>query len=73
VDSWNSSSTKTAPGQERDRRETESLWQRVMELEKSCRNPRPTLLNSYTDSTLVQLQAHSSATTFEELLNVLAS
>jgi radical SAM superfamily enzyme YgiQ (UPF0313 family) len=73
VDSWNSSSTKAVPKEQHGRREPDALWTRVMDLEKTCRNPRPTVLDSYPDSKLVQLQAHSHATTFEELLNVLTS
>jgi anaerobic magnesium-protoporphyrin IX monomethyl ester cyclase len=73
VDSWNSKPTKTVSKEQHGRPEPDALWTRVMELEKTRRNPRPTVLSSYPDSKLVQLQAHSYATTFEELLNVLAS
>jgi anaerobic magnesium-protoporphyrin IX monomethyl ester cyclase len=73
VDSWNSTPTETAPTEQSSRTEPELLWTRVLELEKTCRNPRPTVLNSYPDSKLVELQTHGHDTTFEELLNVLAS
>jgi hypothetical protein len=72
VDSWNSCSAHgvqktSAHG------EPEELWRRVMRLEKTCRNPRPTVLNTFAGDKLVQLQAQVYATSFEELLNVLAS
>ncbi len=44
-----------------------------MRLERSCRNPRPTVLNSCSEHRLVQLQAPVYATSFDELLDVLAS
>ena len=72
VDYWNSCSTKGAQ-KEHGRQEPEELWRRVMELEKTCRNPRPTLFASHSQGSLVQLQAHSYATSFDELLSVLAS
>jgi anaerobic magnesium-protoporphyrin IX monomethyl ester cyclase len=71
VDSWNSS--KGAPTAQKDHGEPEELWRRVVELEKTCRTPQPTILSSHSDERLVQLQAHSHGTTFEELLDVLAS
>lgn len=69
VDYWNSA--QGAP-RERYRHEPDDLWRRVMELEKTCRNPRPTVFAS-PPGNLVQLQAHSYATSFDELLSVLAS
>ena len=72
VDCWNSGSA-TAAQREHARREPEELWRRVMHLESTCRNPRPTVLESRTEEKLVQLQAQSYATNFDELLNVLAS
>jgi anaerobic magnesium-protoporphyrin IX monomethyl ester cyclase len=72
VDYWNSCSAKAAQKQDR-RHEPEELWRRVMELEKTCRNPRPTLFASHSQGSLVQLQAPSYATSFDELLSVLAS
>ena len=72
VASWNSGSAHSVQ-KEQHGPEPDELWQRVMELEKTCRNPRPTVLSPHTESKLVQLQAHPYATSFEELLNVLAS
>ncbi|HET9308053.1 MAG TPA: radical SAM protein [Candidatus Sulfotelmatobacter sp.] len=72
VDCWNSGSAKGAQREQEVRREPDELWKRVMHLEKTCRNPRPTVLGSHTEEKLVQLQAASYATTFDELLNVLA-
>lgn len=72
VDCWNSGSAKGAQREQNVRREPDELWRRVMDLEKTCRNPRPTVLSSFTEERLVQLQAPSYATSFEELLNVLA-
>jgi anaerobic magnesium-protoporphyrin IX monomethyl ester cyclase len=68
VDSWNKAATQNEqhPGDE-----PEELWRRVMRLEETCRNPKPTVLNSFSDQ-LVQLQAPVYATSFDELLNVLA-
>ena len=72
VDCWNSSSTKRVPkGQHHA--EPDELWRRVMRLETSCRNPRPTVLNNCSEHRLVQLQAPVYATSFDELLDVLAS
>ena len=72
VDCWNSSSAQSAQRERNVRREPDELWRRVMNLEKTCRNPRPTVLSSVTEEKLVQLQAPTYATSFEELLNVLA-
>ena len=72
VDCWNSASASGAQREQQVRREPDELWKRVMHLEKTCRNPRPTVLSSHTEERLVQLQAASYATTFDELLNVLA-
>ena len=72
VDSWNSCAS-SGVGQERHPDgETEVLWQRVIELEQTCRNPKPTLLNASSHQPLVQLQAAVRTVTFEELLTVLA-
>jgi len=73
VDCWNSSSANDDRKEPRHHPEPDELWRRVMELEKTCRNPRPTVLGNHSGSKLVQLQAHPYATSFEELLNVLAS
>lgn len=73
VDGWNSGSSSGAQKEQSARQEPEELWRRVMHLEKTCRNPKPTVLASHSHESLVQLQAHSYATSFDELLNVLAS
>jgi len=73
VDCWNSSSTIGAENERHDRHELGALWRRVMHLERTCRNPKPTLFTSHSQENLVQLQAHAYATSFAELLNVLAS
>lgn len=70
VDYWNSAK---GARKEQGRHEPEELWRRVMALEKTCRNPRPTVFASHSQGSLVQLQAHSYATSFDELLSVLAS
>ena len=72
VDCWNSGPATGAQREQPVRREQDELWKRVMHLERTCRNPRPTVLSSHTEEKLVQLQAASYATTFDELLNVLA-
>jgi anaerobic magnesium-protoporphyrin IX monomethyl ester cyclase len=73
VDCWNSYSTGNVANDQQRRPEPDDLWRRVMELEKTCRNPRPTVLGEFPDTKLVQLQAQPYASTFEELLSVLAS
>jgi anaerobic magnesium-protoporphyrin IX monomethyl ester cyclase len=73
VDCWNSGSSTGAQKEQNARQEPEELWRRVMQLEKTCRNPKPTVLASHSQESLVQLQAHSHATSFDELLSVLAS
>jgi anaerobic magnesium-protoporphyrin IX monomethyl ester cyclase len=73
VDFWNSGSSTAVRRAEHARREPDELWRRVMQLERTCRNPSPTFLEGRTEEKLVQLQAHSYATNFDELLNVLAS
>jgi len=73
VDHWNSCSGNGAQKQQRVRHEPDELWRRVMELEKTCRNPRPTVFASHGQGSLVQLPAHGYATSFDELLSVLAS
>jgi len=45
----------------------------VMHLEKTGRNPKPTLFAGHSQGSLVQLQGPMYATSFDELLNVLAS
>jgi anaerobic magnesium-protoporphyrin IX monomethyl ester cyclase len=73
VDCWNSGSGAASPREKLARHEPEELWRRVMQLEKTCRNPRPTILASHPEEKLVQLQAQSYATNFDDLLDVLAS
>ena len=73
VDCWNSSSSHAIKKDQPAGREPEELWSRVMQLEKTCRNPKPTVLNSFANEKLVQLQTPVYATSFDELLNVLAS
>ena len=72
VDCWNSGSSTLARKKQGGRHEPEELWRRVMHLERTCRNPKPTVFASHAHE-LVQLQAQSYATSFDELLNVLAS
>jgi anaerobic magnesium-protoporphyrin IX monomethyl ester cyclase len=71
VDSWNSGSPKDAHGDRRVHGERDGLWRRVIELEKTCRNPKPTVLNGVREQELAQLEAPPYATSFDELLNVL--
>lgn len=73
VDYWNSCSNQHGQEQRHVHRGPDELWRRVMELEKTCRNPRPTVFARSSRENLVQLQAHSYATNFDELLRVLAS
>ena len=73
VDSWNSSSSQAARKERQAHGEPDELWRRVMQLEKTCRNPRPTVLNSFAEGKLVTLQSPVYATSFDELLNVLSS
>jgi radical SAM superfamily enzyme YgiQ (UPF0313 family) len=71
VDSWNKAYTLGMQKGQHPSDEPEDLWRRVMRLEETCRNPKPTVLGSFSDQ-LVQLQAPVYATSFDELLNVLA-
>jgi radical SAM superfamily enzyme YgiQ (UPF0313 family) len=72
VDCWNS--PPHSSGETQDvHSEPDELWRRVMKLERTCRNPRPTVLHSSPGENLVQLQAPAYATNFDELLEVLAS
>jgi anaerobic magnesium-protoporphyrin IX monomethyl ester cyclase len=72
VDSWSWRSTEGAQ-KKQSRDERDELWRRVMHLEETCRNPRPTVLNCSPGQQLVQLQAPVYATSFDDLLSVLAS
>jgi radical SAM superfamily enzyme YgiQ (UPF0313 family) len=70
VDCWNSAK---GAQKEQARQEPEQLWRKVIELEKNCRNARPTTLANHPEENLVQLRAPGYATSFDELLRVLAS
>lgn len=72
IDSWNSSLKNGGQGKADAVLEPDRLWERVMRLEKTCRNPKPTVLNHFGSQQLVQLQTPTHATTFDELLSVLA-
>jgi len=73
VDSWNSCSPVGARRDSRVHGEPDQLWRRVMQMEKTCRNPKPTLLCGVSEEKLAQLEAPVYATSFDELLNVLGS
>lgn len=72
VDCWNSLIHATGT-EKHTNEEPDELWRRVMKLERTCRNPRPTILPSFPGENLVQLQVPAYATSFDELLKVLAS
>jgi anaerobic magnesium-protoporphyrin IX monomethyl ester cyclase len=72
VDCWNSCTNKGVQKERNGRHEPDELWRRVMHLEKTGRNPRPTLFTGHSQGSLVQLQGPTYATSFDELLNVLA-
>ena len=73
VDSWNGCSGHSAEKVRQSKGAPDELWRRVMRLEKTCRNPKPTVFNSLQGHDLVQLQVPVYATSFDELLTVLAS
>jgi anaerobic magnesium-protoporphyrin IX monomethyl ester cyclase len=73
VDFWNSCSGRATKKEQPAHRDPDELWKRVMQLEKTCRNPRPTVLHNRAGEKFVQLQAPTYATSFDELLTVLAS
>lgn len=72
VDSWNSTSDRDSTTGDPASAPAE-LWLRVMQLEKTCRNSNPTVLNSFPGESLVRLPAPTYATSFDELLEVIAS
>jgi anaerobic magnesium-protoporphyrin IX monomethyl ester cyclase len=72
VDSWNSCSPDGAGRDPKVHGEPDALWRRVMQLEKTCRNLKPTVLCG-AEEKLAQLGAPVYATSFDELLNVLGS
>ena len=73
VDSRNSRGANGTQKEDQSRNRSDELWRNVMRLEQTCRNPRPTVLGGFAEQKLVQLQAPVYATSFDELLNVLAS
>jgi anaerobic magnesium-protoporphyrin IX monomethyl ester cyclase len=72
VDSWNSIRTKATHKEHHEQQEPDELWKRVIQLERTCRNARPTVLGNYSENKLVQLQQHGYDTSFDDLLRVLA-
>ncbi|MCU1296123.1 MAG: Radical domain protein, partial [Acidobacteriaceae bacterium] len=56
VDQWK---LPLHPGSEWQEHKTQMLWKEVMQLEKTCRNDTPTVLNGSGTANLVQLQAIS--------------
>ena len=71
VDSWNGRRLPSAV--EADAADPTKLWNHVLQLEKSCRNPRPTVLDSPYRAELVQLRGSPATASFNELLHVLGS
>jgi radical SAM superfamily enzyme YgiQ (UPF0313 family) len=72
VDSWNSCAKPASRKESSPQNEPDELWSRVMRLEKTCRNPKPTVLSTIAEEELVQLQAAAPAANFDDLLRVLA-
>jgi anaerobic magnesium-protoporphyrin IX monomethyl ester cyclase len=56
VDSWNSRGAQGATQKHAVDLSPQELWERVLRLETTCRNPRPTLLHGFGSPQLVQLQ-----------------
>jgi radical SAM superfamily enzyme YgiQ (UPF0313 family) len=56
VDSWNSLGSKAIHKEQPEREEVNELWKRVKHLEKTCRNPKPTILSRCLEDNLVRLQ-----------------
>ena len=73
VDSWNSCSAKPDAKHEDRGNSPDELWMRVMQLEKTCRNPRPTMLSGLPGENIVRVPGPIYAISFDELLEVLAS
>lgn len=71
VDSWNLSLPPTTGARQQVDAETNELWTRVERLEKTCRNPRPTVLPPSAQESPVRLEAPNSAAGFDEILDVL--
>ncbi len=57
VDSWNSCTEQASEKEPDLQADPGELWNRVVQLEKSCRNTRPTVPPSFATQQLVQLQA----------------
>jgi len=57
VDSWNLCAKPGSRKEPHLKSEPDELWRRVMQLEKTCRNPNPTVLGTFAEEKLVQLQA----------------
>ncbi|MGA8617759.1 MAG: radical SAM protein [Candidatus Sulfotelmatobacter sp.] len=57
VDSWNSCTERASKKKQDAQADPGELWNRVVQLEKSCRNTRPTVPPSFAGQQLVQLQA----------------
>jgi len=72
VDSWNSIRSKATHREQLEQQEPDELWKCVIQLERTCRNPRPTVLGNYSENKLVQLQPHGYDTSFDDLLRILA-
>jgi radical SAM superfamily enzyme YgiQ (UPF0313 family) len=62
VDSWSSSSAQVTGNGSHETPGADQLWNRVVQLEKSCRNARHTVLPSLAGQGLVQLQANPGLT-----------
>ena len=62
VDSWNSHGAQRVTKKRAADLSPEDLWERVLRLETTCRNPRPTLLHGLGNQPLVQLQTRSVTT-----------
>ena len=62
VDSWNSSKAQVTGNGHDAGLNADQLWDRIVRLEKPCRNARPTILPSLAGEGLVQLQVDSGLT-----------
>jgi anaerobic magnesium-protoporphyrin IX monomethyl ester cyclase len=66
VDSWNSKSAAEPRGNSHSTApDPRELWNRLLQLEKTCRNPYPTELGGFSGEALVQLQAGASVPAHE--------
>jgi anaerobic magnesium-protoporphyrin IX monomethyl ester cyclase len=68
VDAWNASTILAGHHQD-----PEDLWNQVIQLERTCRNPHATVLPEFATESLVQLQTTKGAPNFKQILNVLSS